>query len=63
MLCKKCKKEMNWCIDGCIQGWKCPSCGWDIVTTYIDEMYTDETEYSLPYMYRRKLQRKIGERA
>ena len=47
MICEKCREKMKWCIEGCIQGWKCPSCGWDIVTTYIDDIYTDETEYSL----------------
>lgn len=47
MICEKCKERMNWFIDGCIQGWICPLCGWDIVTTYIEDMYIDETEYSL----------------
>ena len=47
MICEKCKEKMNWFIDGCIQGWVCPLCGWDIVTTYIDDIYIDETDYSL----------------
>lgn len=46
MVCGKCKKKMNWSIEGATQGWRCPACGWwGIVTTYIDEIYTDETEY------------------
>ena len=38
---------MNWSIEGATQGWRCPVCGWNIITTYIDEINTDETEYSL----------------
>ena len=30
-----------------MQGWSCPICGWGILTTYIDEIYQDTTEYSL----------------
>lgn len=47
MICEKCKEKMNWSIEGAIQGWRCPVCGWNIVTTYIDEINTDETKYSL----------------
>lgn len=47
MVCEKCKKKMNWNIEGAIQGWKCPVCGRNIITTYIDEINVDETEYSL----------------
>lgn len=38
---------MNWSIEGATQGWRCPVCGWNIITTYIDEINIDETEYSL----------------
>lgn len=38
---------MNWYIKGSTQGWICPACGWNIVTTRIDEIDADETEYSL----------------
>lgn len=38
---------MNWSIEGATQGWRCPVCGWNIITTYIEEINTDETEYSL----------------
>lgn len=47
MICEKCKGEMNWSIEGATQGWRCPACGWNIITTYIDEINADETEYSL----------------
>ena len=38
---------MNWSIEDAIQGWRCPVCGWNIITTYIEEINTDETEYIL----------------
>lgn len=47
MRCEKCKGEMYWSIEGSTQGWKCPNCGWNIVTTYIDGIDADDTEYSL----------------
>ena len=47
MCCEKCKEKMNWYIKGTTQGWICPACGWNIVTTHIDEIDADETEYSL----------------
>lgn len=47
MLCEKCKTEMvPVCATG-VRGCICPSCGWNIVTTYIDEIYLDQTEYSI----------------
>ena len=47
MICEKCKKEMCHFIEGSTQGWRCPLCGWDIIATYIADIYTDLTEYSL----------------
>lgn len=47
MICEKCRKEMCHFIEGSTQGWRCPLCGWDIITTYIADIYTDLTEYSL----------------
>ena len=47
MECEKCKAKMNWDIEGASQGWWCPVCGWSIVTTYIDDINFDMTEYSL----------------
>ena len=43
MCCEKCKEKMNWYIKGTTQGWICPACGWNIVTTHIDEIDADET--------------------
>lgn len=47
MICEKCMQEMIWSVEGSTQGWKCPMCGWNIITTFIDEINVDETEYSL----------------
>ena len=47
MICEKCKEKVNWSSVENTQGWKCSVCGWDIVTTYIEEIYTDETKYSI----------------
>lgn len=47
MICEKCKEKMNCSIEDATQGWRCPVCGWNIITTYIEEINTDETEYSL----------------
>ena len=47
MVCEKCMQEMIWSVEGSTQGWRCPMCGWNIITTYIDEIDADETEYSL----------------
>lgn len=47
MLCEKCKTEMvAVCATG-VQGWSCPNCGWGVLTTYVDEIYLDTTEYSI----------------
>ena len=47
MICEKCKEKMNWFIDGCIQSWICPLCGWDIVTIYIYILMKRNTVYIL----------------
>lgn len=47
MICEKCKGKMNQGIEGATQGWRCPMCGWNIITTYIEDIDRDETEYSL----------------
>lgn len=47
MVCEKCKGELNWRIEGATQGLWCPKCGWNVVTTYIDEIHADMTEYRL----------------
>ena len=35
---------MKWSIEGATQEWRCSVCGWNIITTYIDEINTDEEE-------------------
>lgn len=47
MVCEKCKHQMVYQRKNSVQGWSCPICGWSILTTYIDEIYQDTTEYSL----------------
>lgn len=47
MLCEKCKTNMIYVRENSVQGWSCPVCGWGILTTYIDEIYQDMTEYSI----------------
>lgn len=47
MICEKCKGKMNWISEGSTQGYRCPVCGWNIITTYIEDINSDKTEYSL----------------
>lgn len=47
MLCEKCKTNMIYVREKSVQGWSCPTCGWGIVTTYIDKIHQDMTEYSI----------------
>ena len=45
MMCEVCKKDMVPVRRNSVQGWSCPNCGWGVLTTYIDEIYQDMTEY------------------
>lgn len=47
MLCEKCKTKMIHVRENSVQGWSCPVCGWGILTTYIDKIHQDMTEYSI----------------
>ena len=47
MVCEKCKTNMVYICKNSVQGWSCPACGWNIITTYIDKLYQDNTEYSI----------------
>ena len=47
MICEKCGCEMQYFREYSTQGWKCPKCGWEVVTTYIDPMHEDETLYEI----------------
>lgn len=47
MLCDKCKTNMIHVCENSVQGWSCPECGWGTLTTYIDKIHQDMTEYSI----------------
>lgn len=47
MLCEKCKSSMVPIRRNSVQGVSCPSCGWEVVTTYIEPIYLDIIEYSI----------------
>ena len=47
MKCEQCNSEMIFKINKGIQGWYCPQCNWNLVTSYIEDLNIDETEYSL----------------
>lgn len=47
MLCEKCKSNMIHIQENSVQGWSCPVCGWRALTTYIDKIHQDITEYSI----------------
>lgn len=38
---------MNWFSENSVQGWVCSSCGWNLITTNINEMYEGMTEYGI----------------
>lgn len=47
MQCEKCKSNMKYFCEGSVQGWLCPLCGEEIITTYIDPMSQDATVYRI----------------
>ncbi len=47
MQCGQCRTQMETFREENVQGCRCPKCGWEIVTTYIDEIYLDTTEYQV----------------
>ena len=48
IICQKCGGEMVPTVEGSVQGLKCSQCGeWDYVTTYLPEIYSDKTIYSV----------------
>lgn len=47
MLCEKCKTNMIHVCENSVQGWSCPVCGGGFLTTYIDKIHQDMTEYSI----------------
>ena len=54
MLCKKCHTEMTVMQEDNVSGLICPKCGWNIVTTKIDDIMLDTQLYqlfSINYIY------------
>ncbi len=47
MKCEKCNAIMVHVCENSVQGWSCPICGWSTLTTYIDKIYQDITEYRI----------------
>lgn len=47
MLCKKCHTEMTVMQEDNVNGLICPKCGWNIVTTKIDDIMLDTQLYQL----------------
>ena len=47
MLCKKCHTEMTVMQEDNVNGMICPKCGWNIVTTKIDDIMLDTQLYQL----------------
>lgn len=47
MICTNCNNEMTFFQKYGSCGWRCPNCSDELVTTYIDPVYEDETDYTL----------------
>ena len=47
IICEKCGNEMIYFIRGSSCGTECLKCGWGLVTTYIEPIKIDETNYTL----------------
>ena len=47
MICENCNSNLIRFEKESVQGWECPICGWNILTTDVGEIYTDTTEYSI----------------
>ena len=47
IICEKCGNEMIYFIRGSSCGTECLKCGWGLVTTYIEPIKTDQTNYTL----------------
>lgn len=45
MVCEKCQSNMKWFSESSVQGWLCTTCGWNVITTNINKIYEDMTEY------------------
>ena len=47
IICEKCGHEMSYFIEGSTCGTTCKNCGWGCVTSYIEPIRLDTTEYKL----------------
>ena len=54
MLCERCRTSMIYFCKNSVHGWACKNCGWEVITTYIDQMHQDRTEYCI-YIKRMKI--------
>lgn len=47
MICENCSANMISVKNETVQGWECPKCGWNVLTTNIDAIYKDVVEYCI----------------
>lgn len=47
VICEVCGSLMEYFIEGHSQGWKCKKCDNEFVTTYIEPIDLDVTEYEI----------------
>lgn len=45
--CENCGTATEYSLEGSTACWRCPNCGWSVVTTSIPEIELDETKYSV----------------
>ena len=50
MLCKKCHTEMTVMQEDNVSGLICPKCGWNIITTKIDDIMLDTQPVSYTHL-------------
>ena len=51
MICEKCKSKMVYACEDSVEGWLCHNCGFEILTSHIDNMAQDMKEYSVYIMH------------
>ncbi|MBR1599899.1 MAG: hypothetical protein IJ661_13455 [Lachnospiraceae bacterium] len=47
MICEQCDIVMESFSDNSVIGWRCPKCGWAIVTSNLGKIHNDIVEYSI----------------
>jgi hypothetical protein len=45
--CEKCGGELEFRVEGSVEGFFCKSCDWAVVTTHIPQIQLDETPYEV----------------